>query len=81
MMKKMKVIFIVRLLALMCEIKSMHELTREFNTDEAIENLKTATRRYAKRQITWFSRRDDAISLPFSEDIVDVALEEINKRF
>ena len=36
---KMKVIFIVRLLALMCEIKSMHELTREFNTDEAIENI------------------------------------------
>ena len=36
---KMKVIFIVRLLALMCEIKSMHELTREFNTNEAIENI------------------------------------------
>lgn len=53
----------------------------EISFSEAIENLKTATRRYAKRQITWFSRRDDAISLPFSEDIVDVALEEINKRF
>ena len=36
---KMKVIFMVRLLALMCEIKSMHELTREFNTNEAIENI------------------------------------------
>ena len=36
---KMKVIFMVRLLALMCEIKSMHGLTREFNTDEAIENI------------------------------------------
>ncbi len=36
---KMKVIFIVRLLALMCEIKSMHELTREFNRDEAIKNI------------------------------------------
>ena len=46
---------------------------------EAIENLKTATRRYAKRQITWFSRRDDAISLPFSEDIVSTAKEIINK--
>ena len=33
---KMKVIFIVRLLALMCEKKSMHEITREFNTEEAI---------------------------------------------
>ena len=36
---KMKVIFIVRLLGLMCEIKSMNELTRELNTEEAIENI------------------------------------------
>lgn len=36
---KMKVIFMVRLLGLMCEIKSMHELTRDFNTDEAIKNI------------------------------------------
>ena len=38
---KMKVIFMVRLLALMCEIKSMQEITREFNTKEAIENIAT----------------------------------------
>ena len=31
----------VRLLALMCEIKSMQEITREFNTKEAIENIAT----------------------------------------
>ncbi len=36
---KMRVIFLVRLLGLMCEIKSMNELSREFNTDEAIENI------------------------------------------
>ena len=36
---KMKVIFMVRLLALMCEIKSMNEITREFNTEEAIKNI------------------------------------------
>ena len=36
---KMKVIFIVRLLALMCEIKTMQEISREFNTKEAIENI------------------------------------------
>lgn len=36
---KMKVIFIVRLLGLMCEIKSMNELTRELNTEEAIANI------------------------------------------
>ena len=35
----MKVIFIVRLMALMCEIKSMHEITREFNTEETIKNI------------------------------------------
>ena len=29
---QMKVIFIVRLMALMCEIKSMNGITREFNT-------------------------------------------------
>lgn len=36
---RMKVIFIVRLLALMCEIKTMNELTSELNTKEAIENI------------------------------------------
>ena len=36
---KMKVIFIVRLMGLMCEIKTMHGLTSELNTEEAIENI------------------------------------------
>ena len=36
---KMKVIFIVRLLALICEIKTMHGLTRELDTEEAIKNI------------------------------------------
>ena len=36
---KMKVIFIVRLMGLMSSIKSMHELTEEFNTEEAISNI------------------------------------------
>ena len=36
---QMKVIFIVRLMALMCEIKSMNGLTREFNTEETIKNI------------------------------------------
>jgi len=35
----MKVIFIVRLMRLMSEIKTMHGLTRELNTEEAIENI------------------------------------------
>lgn len=36
---RIKVIFIVRLLALMCEIKTMHEISRELDTQEAIENI------------------------------------------
>lgn len=36
---KMRVIFLVRLIGLMCEIKSMNELSRELNTEEAIENV------------------------------------------
>ena len=36
---EMRVIFLVRLLGLICEIKSMNELSREFNTEEAIANI------------------------------------------
>ena len=36
---KMKVIFIVRIIGLMCEIKSMNGITQEFNTEEAIANI------------------------------------------
>lgn len=36
---KMKVIFMVRLMGLMCSIKSMNEMTSEFNTQETIENI------------------------------------------
>ena len=36
---KMKVVFIVRLMGLMSSIKSMNELTEEFNTEEAIANI------------------------------------------
>ena len=36
---EMKVIFIVRLMGLMCEIKSMQGMTRELNTKETIENI------------------------------------------
>ena len=36
---KIKLIFMVRLMGLMCIIKSMNEMTREFNTQETIENI------------------------------------------
>ena len=35
----MKVIFIVRLMGLMCEMKSMQGMTRELNTEDAIRNI------------------------------------------
>ena len=35
----------------------------DITLNEAIENLKQKTRNYAKRQITWFKRRGDAIIL------------------
>ncbi len=42
----------------------------ECSLDEAIENLKMQTRRYAKRQITWFSR-DERINWFFVDDEPD----------
>lgn len=51
----------------------------EISFDKAVENLKTTTRRYAKRQITWFSRRNDAINIEASEEILNTALEIIYK--
>ena len=36
---QMKVIFIVRLMGLMCGMKSMQGMTRELNTEEAIKNI------------------------------------------
>ena len=38
-------------------------LDGDISLAEAVENLKRATRRYAKRQITWFSRSGDAAAL------------------
>ena len=36
--------------------------------EDALENLKKETRHYAKRQITWFKRRDDAVFLMLDEN-------------
>ena len=51
----------------------------ESSLEECIEKLKQSTRRYAKRQITWFSR-DERIFWLYpdkSDDIVKEALEII----
>lgn len=42
-------------------------LKGECSLDEAVENLKRETRRYAKRQITWFSR-DERINWIDADD-------------
>ena len=36
---EMKVIFVVRLVGLLISMKSMHEMTRTLNTEEAIKNI------------------------------------------
>lgn len=37
----------------------------EIDIDAAADELKKQTRRYAKRQMTWFRRRTDAVKIPF----------------
>lgn len=41
--------------------------------EEAAENIKKETRRYAKRQITWFKRRKNAVRLIADEEGADIA--------
>ena len=48
----------------------------QITLEEAAENLKRATRRYAKRQITWFSRNEEAHTLwADCEDVFEKAKE------
>lgn len=55
----------------------------EISFDEAIENLKRKTRNYAKRQITWFKKREGAIfitpDLQGIEKAVNTAKDFINE--
>lgn len=50
----------------------------EISLDEAIDNLKKETRHYAKRQITWFKRRENATWLyadeMSKEDLINLAV-------
>lgn len=50
--------------------------------EEAVESLKQATRRYAKRQLTWF-RRNEKINWIYADEVSDVtvAAKEILKNF
>ncbi len=53
----------------------------EISLDEAVENLKRSTRRYAKRQLTWFNK-DERINWIYkdeNENAVDAAIKIIEK--
>ncbi len=55
-------------------------LQNKISKDEAIEKIKQETRRYAKRQITWFKRIQNIKWLECQEDIqtnVDIILKEV----
>jgi tRNA dimethylallyltransferase len=41
-------------------------LYRDYGFDEMVERIKIHTRRYAKRQMTWFKRYDDATTIDLS---------------
>ncbi len=46
----------------------------EITLEQAVENLKTETRRYAKRQLTWF-RRNQKINWIYADEIPDIGAE------
>lgn len=51
----------------------------ELSLEDAVDNLKKETRHYAKRQITWFKRRDNAVRLTVEKDIQEVKSFAVNK--
>ena len=48
----------------------------EIPLEECVENLKRATRRYAKRQITWFSR-DERINWIYADECDDAVAQAL----
>ena len=52
----------------------------EISLEEALSNLKRATRRYAKRQITWFSKREDAFLMQPDKENVFLKAMDVLKR-
>ena len=52
-------------------------ISGELTLEEAAENLKRQTRRYAKRQLTWF-RRDERISWIYADETEDVLASAVN---
>lgn len=56
-------------------------LNKELTKEEMIDKIKQETRRYAKRQLTWFRKNKETIWLDGQEEVlnnVEIILEEIN---
>ena len=56
-------------------------LKKELTKEEMIEKIKQETRRYAKRQLTWFRKNKETIWLDGLESVennINIILEEIN---
>lgn len=49
-------------------IKNFQNIYGEAELETCIEKLKQESRHYAKRQITWFKRRQDAVHITFDDD-------------
>ena len=49
----------------------------ECTLDEAVTQLKTNTRRFAKRQLTWFRRQIDGLWVDLTENSVDTVMENV----
>jgi tRNA dimethylallyltransferase len=56
-------------------------LKDEISIETAIDLIKQNSRRYAKRQLTWFRKHNDAVWIPFntSENMVEIILKKLNK--
>ncbi len=48
----------------------------EISLEEAVESLKTGTRRFAKRQLTWFRRQTEGLWINLSQKTKEEALQE-----
>ena len=52
-------------------------LKGEWDEETAIEKIQQHSRNFAKRQMTWFRKEEDAVFIPMSELTKDTALEKI----
>ena len=47
--------------------------------DEAVDAIKQGSRRYAKRQLTWFRRNEKLKNISFGESLIPDAFEAVDK--